>query len=510
MASIRNSRNLALLATIPRMIPYLIDPALIPGYKAIILTSPSIQFKVDDGGVATPTSIVITAQMRGLSGTPTWSVTGGTATLAPSGNTCTLTYASMMTDFVEIQAQYAEGLDTYTAKTSISKVYNGPAGGAGPSGQSNFRIYRAFPFGSPGATPGNTTNGATPSGWSSNPVSITTNEAQYQSDGTQASGSTVTTWSAPYLSYFKVGELSAAAVNTGGLNVTGNLVVGASGSLQGGKISYSSSTSGFWIGQDSGYYRFHIGDAFNYLRYTGTTLEIRGDITGVSNIDITGSVYLAGSSTAGGFNAVAHIVNAAGANMGLRVTGNGGEGIFATTNKTDGVGAAIRGLANSFGVGVKGEATSSGVAVRAENSGGIGLDVIGTIRWSGYNIPILNGDASQVFSRAGTWVSNGVGFTPVEQGGGSGMLSNKIRIGWNGGQLAVQVDASSFGATWPISISGYAATAGNATTLNGYTAIELATEVYNSIDGDPNYIRKGPTYTISIPSLGGAWSCTFS
>lgn len=39
-----------------------------------------------------------------------------------------------------------------------------------------------------------------------------------------------------------------------------------------------------------------------------------------------------------------------------------------------------------------------------------------------------------------------LGFAPVEQGGGSGMVGNKIRIGWNGGALLAQVDATPLGA----------------------------------------------------------------
>ena len=39
-----------------------------------------------------------------------------------------------------------------------------------------------------------------------------------------------------------------------------------------------------------------------------------------------------------------------------------------------------------------------------------------------------------------------LGFTPIQQGGGTNQLSNKIRIGWNGTQLLAQVDNTSLGA----------------------------------------------------------------
>ncbi|NHN77691.1 hypothetical protein HA520_10410 [Azotobacter chroococcum] len=42
-----------------------------------------------------------------------------------------------------------------------------------------------------------------------------------------------------------------------------------------------------------------------------------------------------------------------------------------------------------------------------------------------------------------------LGFTPVQQGGGAGMLSNKVMIGYDGnGNLIFQVDATAFGRLW--------------------------------------------------------------
>lgn len=43
-----------------------------------------------------------------------------------------------------------------------------------------------------------------------------------------------------------------------------------------------------------------------------------------------------------------------------------------------------------------------------------------------------------------------LGFTPVQQGGGVGMLTNKIRIGWNGTMLLAAVDDNAYGNIWPI------------------------------------------------------------
>jgi hypothetical protein len=38
-----------------------------------------------------------------------------------------------------------------------------------------------------------------------------------------------------------------------------------------------------------------------------------------------------------------------------------------------------------------------------------------------------------------------LGFTPVQQGGGAGQLSNKLYLGWDGTQIKVQVDSTDFG-----------------------------------------------------------------
>ena len=46
---------------------------------------------------------------------------------------------------------------------------------------------------------------------------------------------------------------------------------------------------------------------------------------------------------------------------------------------------------------------------------------------------------------SGVAVSN-IGFTPVQQGGGTGQLTNKVYIGWSGSQLKAQVDATDQGA----------------------------------------------------------------
>ena len=53
-----------------------------------------------------------------------------------------------------------------------------------------------------------------------------------------------------------------------------------------------------------------------------------------------------------------------------------------------------------------------------------------------------------------------LGFTPVQQGGGTGQSTNKVFVGWatDGSGLLCQVDGTNFGKSWPINVGGTAAT----------------------------------------------------
>jgi hypothetical protein len=96
------------------------------------------------------------------------------------------------------------------------------------------------------------------------------------------------------------------------------------------------------------------------------------------------------------------------------------------------------------------------------------------------NATNLNGQAASYY----TDIPARLGYTPVQQGGGTGQLSNKIYVGWLGSQIGVQVDSTNFGATWPISINGNAATATSATSATSATTASTA-----------NALNAGNTYT---------------
>jgi len=91
--------------------------------------------------------------------------------------------------------------------------------------------------------------------------------------------------------------------------------VAAGGNVKGGKSSYADSAAGFWLGLDGGTPKFHIGNASKYMRWTGSALQIGGDVVGTDNIVTSGvtQAYIAEQFTnvvlgAGESTVVSHAV----------------------------------------------------------------------------------------------------------------------------------------------------------------------------------------------------------
>jgi hypothetical protein len=85
-----------------------------------------------------------------------------------------------------------------------------------------------------------------------------------------------------------------------------------------------------------------------------------------------------------------------------------------------------------------------------------GIITAATFSGSGASLTSLN--ASNISS--GTLNEARLPFMPVQQGGGTSQTTNKLYIGWSAGSvLRLQIDSTDFGSTWPIGISGNAATA---------------------------------------------------
>lgn len=118
MTTIQNYRDTTLQATSPRVVQ--------TGSDYIRLVGPSTQFKVQTSGIATPTSITITGSLVGnLQGDIVFSVDSGTAVITQSNNTCTVTYDNMSSDSITILGSLVYGGNTFQARYTIAKVYDG-------------------------------------------------------------------------------------------------------------------------------------------------------------------------------------------------------------------------------------------------------------------------------------------------------------------------------------------------------------------------------------------------
>lgn len=136
-------------------------------------------------------------------------------------------------------------------------------------------------------------------------------------------------------------------------------------------------------------------------------------------------------------------------------------GGFATVIKTDGVG-------------------STGVSIV---SGEVALIVWNGTDFAKYTLPdnsittakLVDGSVNADKLASGAAVAN-IGFTPLQQGGGTGQGTNKVYVGWTGSsKLGLQVDATNFGTTWPVDISGNATTATSAVNATNATNATYAT-----------------------------------
>jgi hypothetical protein len=86
-----------------------------------------------DGSAPNPTSIALAVTLLGVSGTPVWSIVGGTLTGTDS-LTRTLAVSSMTGDLATITVALAFAGIAYSAKYTVAKVRDGSAGGKGDQG----------------------------------------------------------------------------------------------------------------------------------------------------------------------------------------------------------------------------------------------------------------------------------------------------------------------------------------------------------------------------------------
>ena len=197
------------------------------------------------------------------------------------------------------------------------------------------------------------------------------------------------------------------------------------------------------------------------------------DATIVSGDIAAGTIT--GSNIASGTVTSANILNATIVSGDIAAATIAGSNIAAATITGSNIAAATIAGSNIAGGTVTSanilDGTITGTDIAAATIAGSNI-AAGTI--TGSNIAsgtvtsanILNATITSSDLASGAAEGN-LGFTPVQQGGGAGQFANKLYMGYTGSQLALQIDATNFGTTWPMNISG---TASNADTLDGYNS----------------------------------------
>jgi len=174
--------------------------------------------------------------------------------------------------------------------------------------------------------------------------------------------------------------------------------------------------------------------------------------------------------------------------------------------------ASIQHLANDAGMNLTGTWKVNGgiIASTSSNITGTAANVTGTVA-------IANGGTGATTAaqaRTNLGVQAALGFTPIQQGGGTGQAGNKTYIGWaaDASGLRVMVDTTDFGSNWPINsrnVTGMVAIA------NGGTAATTAEGAASNLGVsriNPTAAKAGDVRVVgSVISMydGSAWKQVF-
>lgn len=375
MATIVNDRDVLLQAALVRLETVLLNTNIqMPAVKGILLTAPSLIFQVATGGTPSPSSILLTATLKQVTGTIAIGVIAGSATLTSvTANTATLLYANMSSDSVTIRAQVTENAITYTSDLTIAKLRDGVAGASAATAY----LVQSQASAAPAVTPNPTTGSAVPTGWSGTFSAPGAGQSLWAIDGTYSAVTNQTTWSPPYL--------------TQGVTTTiqsDNFVLGV---------------SGWRIKRDTGDCEFNNG-------------KFRGDITGGANINITGTATFEGGTPVAGFTWGCAANTGGGADGGAYGTGvvgvkglaNGALGSYGVWGVGASLASSVGVVGNSAtgGIGVKGTGDSAS-AVGGEfsnSSGGVALSIpSGSFKWFSNTWTAPTGSPTKFLCDDGTW-----------------------------------------------------------------------------------------------------------
>lgn len=132
MAIVVNDRDVLLQAAAVRVEPIPIPIERVDGLQdALNKAGKQLRIKADrdaffgTASITTPVTITLTAEkLGGLEGTVTWTISHGSATIAPSGDTCVITGSTVVGYSVGIKASVTQDSKVYEANYIVSKFGN--------------------------------------------------------------------------------------------------------------------------------------------------------------------------------------------------------------------------------------------------------------------------------------------------------------------------------------------------------------------------------------------------
>jgi hypothetical protein len=123
--------------------------------------------------------------------------------------------------------------------------------------------------------------------WGATDPSPTSTNSLYQADGIYNPATNLTSWTTPYISSLKVGQLSAVSTNTGSLTINGTVQAGTAA------ISGTTMTGAGGVLYNGG--NFAFGNATTNISFNGTQMTLNGNVVNTANL-ASNSVTLADSA----------------------------------------------------------------------------------------------------------------------------------------------------------------------------------------------------------------------
>lgn len=234
------------------------------------------------------------------------------------------------------------------------------------------------------------------------------------------------------------------------------------------------------------------------------------DLSSAYAISISGNAATVtnGVYTSATYANPAWITSIAGAKVSGAISGNAGTATQLANPRNingvafDGTAAINVNLNNTATFNNGGGGAASGSTFNGSSAITVSYNTVGAPSVSGTNAtgtwPIgITGSAAQLNGQSASFYQTALGFTPVQQGGGTSQLSNKVYIGWLGSQLGLTVDSTNFGSSWPISASSLSTATG--------TAPSYSARAWVNFNGQPStgtYNRTGTTIAIGMTAHG--------